>query len=283
MKRGVPRLHLVCSSLLLGFLFRRQLGLDWDSPRSDETLDERDTKWTKDTVLTFGLLGLFVLSLSIAPPQTWRDTARVFGTAVLFAGAFFGVGALIGFLLGVPRSLQGKGAPRPDSTGSVKDMSHSSSTDANSSRYAESKSAEGAIYATNTNLEEISDWLTKIIVGLGLINLKTIPGQLKTLAWYFSQFCDSRICESVSLAIILYFFTCGFFLAYLMTRLYLTGAFTRADRAAALERAQKRTDANNSAASAMQEAPSDQLIATQLIYAWIGRPFVDGAWASQGR
>ena len=34
----------------------------------------------------------------------------------------------------------------------------------------------------NTNLTEISDWLTKIIVGLGLINLKQIPSLTKRAA-----------------------------------------------------------------------------------------------------
>jgi hypothetical protein len=254
--------ELVAVGLVLSFIFRQRLGFHSANPRPDESLDERDTRWTRDTVLSFGilgLLGLLVLSLSVAPLQTWREAARVFGVAAMYAGAFFGIGAFIGFLFGIPRSLQGKGAPKPDSTKSTQDTKDSiAAKDAGSGSGAK-QTPENAIYATNTNLEEISDWLTKIIVGLGLINLKTVPGQLMAMAHYFSQSCDSRICESVALAIILYFFTCGFFLAYLMTRLYLMGAFSRADRSAALERAQRRNEINTKVAQVMREAESSAL------------------------
>ena len=37
------------------------------------------------------------------------------------------------------------------------------------------------------------------------------------------------------MGVMIYFFVCGFFLGYLMTRLYLTGAFTRADKDGTVE------------------------------------------------
>ena len=94
-----------------------------------------------------------------------------------------------------------------------------------------------ATYASNTNLEQISDWLTKIIVGVGLINLKNFPSYLKATATYFGSLSSCgqgyvAIPDSVSLATLLYFFVCGFFFAYLLTRLALPAAFSRADRAA---------------------------------------------------
>lgn len=59
------------------------------------------------------------------------------------AAAFFG-GAILGFLFAVPKSLSIPDGPK----------------------------LQGANrYKTNTNLEEVSDWLTKIILGLGLVNI----------------------------------------------------------------------------------------------------------------
>src|SRR5215207_3296326 len=77
-------------------------------------------------------------------------TERIFSSAFLeiFAvgsiafGAAFGVGALVGFLFGIPRRFQREG----------------------------SDPALGGL-VVNTNLEQISDWLTKIIVGVGLVEI----------------------------------------------------------------------------------------------------------------
>jgi len=60
---------------------------------------------------------------------------------LFLAGASTVAGSLVGFLFGVPQYR------RPD---------HSSTRNANSTT------------TPNTNLEQISDWLTKIIVGVGL-------------------------------------------------------------------------------------------------------------------
>ncbi len=171
-----------------------------------------DVRRTQTAILSFTLIGvaaLLLFTLTSVSPFSWNSCARLTGIGILYAGAFFCVGAFAGFLFGIPRSLQGKsrGKDKP----------------------GESSDTGQPKYATNTNLEEISDWLTKIIVGLGLVNLKNVPDLLKKTAWYFANFCGKDICEAVAMAVILYFFICGFFLGYLMTRLYLTGAFTRAE------------------------------------------------------
>jgi len=85
----------------------------------------------------------------------------------------------------------------------------------------------------NTNLEEISDWLTKIIVGLGLYELKRIPTWIGELARVFAsslQRSDQE--QGVFGAAIVFFLICGFLMGYLVTRLYLQGALGRADLAA---------------------------------------------------
>ncbi len=87
----------------------------------------------------------------------------------------------------------------------------------------------------NTNLEEISDWLTKMLVGVGLTQLYKVPGQLKTLTDYIAEGLKgpegtSLILvapEAFALGVIVYFLFVGFLFGYLWTRFVLTGALTR--------------------------------------------------------
>jgi len=82
---------------------------------------------------------------------------RIIGGLLLFAFAAVAAGAATGFLFGIPRTLQGN------------------------------TPTESTSYQVNTNLEQISYWLTKIIVGLGLIKLKTIPDRVMEMNRYVSE------------------------------------------------------------------------------------------------
>jgi hypothetical protein len=86
----------------------------------------------------------------------------------------------------------------------------------------------------NTNLEEISDWLTKILVGVGLTQLTEMPEKFWGAAGRFvgalGGQAGSIAVQAVATALILHFLATGFFFGYLLTRLFLTGAFTRAER-----------------------------------------------------
>jgi hypothetical protein len=213
--------------LLVAWIFGKRWGL-WNYVRDnretaiegahfqeqDETQTDKDVRRTTISIAIFGgvgLLSICLLAVAAITPFSWKHFCKVIGLGFIYAGAFFGAGALVGFLFGIPRSLQGGRSKQGSSGADV--LSH----------------GVNPAFATNTNLEEISDWLTKIIVGLGLINLKAVPGLLKTAAWYFGNFCGTEFCEAASLGLILYFAVCGFFLGYLITRLFLTGAFTRAE------------------------------------------------------
>ena len=80
----------------------------------------------------------------------------------------------------------------------------------------------------NTNLVEISDWLTKIIVGVGLFQLSTLPGKLKSLAGYFATaFGTPAAPPSLVMAILGYFAIFGFLLGYLWARIYLAEEFAQ--------------------------------------------------------
>lgn len=193
---GVLFLVLVATTLIL---FGKKWGL-WVEEDSYDDKGERDVGWTRSVIMSFsffGLVALYVFSACVQSPFSWTRFGHIAGVGSLYAGAFFAAGALMGFLFGIPRSLR---------AGARIDRNHDQLNTQGGNEDQRSN------YTANTNLEEISDWLTKIIVGLGLINLKTIPGQLKTAAWYFANFCGKDYCESVAFAVMLYFSICGFFL-----------------------------------------------------------------------
>jgi len=76
-------------------------------------------------------------------------------------------------------------------------------------------------------LEDISDWLTKILVGAGLVQLAVLPAQLGRLAEFFHA--SMPLTSEAVLMIILNFFVLGFMGSYLLTRLFLTEAFQTAE------------------------------------------------------
>ena len=117
-------------------------------------------------------------------------------------------GALLGLLFGIPRSLQ---RARPDGE--------------------ESGGPVSTGYRANTNLEEISDWLTKIIVGVSLTQLGEIQtqvvGLVSGIADGFGGTVEARafVAGLLTLAVI-----AGFLSGYLLARLYLPRALLEADR-----------------------------------------------------
>jgi len=134
----------------------------------------------------------------------WKglSTLGIIGTV---AGASFVLGFLIGFLFGVPRTVE-------------------------SSDTALNKSSTPTRIQANTNLEQISDWLTKILVGVGLTQIIPILKFFKTkvvdnLAPGFdllniqnvSDYKPSYLAISITIAVITYFSVSGFIIGYFYT------------------------------------------------------------------
>jgi hypothetical protein len=141
----------------------------------------------------------------------------VAGVAFATAGAALLSGALLGFLFGIPRTLQ-------------------QGTDANANQQngdGTKNDSKSIGYQVNTNLEQISDWLTKILVGVGLTQLVAIPSFLQKFAEFtapgLGNFSNSKV---FAVALLIYFLICGFLISYLWTRLFLAGAFRQADLSA---------------------------------------------------
>lgn len=99
------------------------------------------------------------------------------------------VGAFIGFIFGIPR------------TPAAKDSEN---------------------IAANTNLEEISDWITKIIVGVSLVQLNQLSGGIVELGNTLAHGMGNHPSSFVfSVSTMIFYFVGGFFLGYLWSRIYL--------------------------------------------------------------
>ncbi len=145
-------------------------------------------------------------------------------TAAMWAFACLCTGGFVGFLFGIPRLAT---QPERESAAPAR---------AAAARGAENAAGalSGAGWQSNSNLVEISDWLTKIIVGLGLIHLKDLPLASQRLASHVAaSFGDAAPAqfEAFLLALMIAFSLLGFVTGYLYTRIFLQGALRRAEDA----------------------------------------------------
>ena len=69
------------------------------------------------------------------------------------------------------------------------------------------------------------DWLTKILVGVGLTQIGKIPSALRSLAGHISKSFGVSGNDVFSVSMVLYFSTLGFLTGYLLTRLFLQQEF----------------------------------------------------------
>lgn len=114
----------------------------------------------------------------------------IFATLFFVAGAAFTLTNMIGFLFGIPRTTV----------------------------IAESEKSKSR-YIGNDNLLQVSDWLTKIILGLGLTQIHEIAHLLKKIA-IFVRTNTGLNNEALIVLIILYYACLGFLFGYLWTRVY---------------------------------------------------------------
>jgi hypothetical protein len=126
----------------------------------------RTTRWVDEfsprdfalslVVVVMALIVLFVLAcmaLGWAQSCNWNQFLKITVAAGSISLACGGVGALLGFLFGLPRSLP-------------------ATSDRNRGLHG---------YLDNTNLLDVSDWLTKIIVGLSLVQIGRLPSAVGRL------------------------------------------------------------------------------------------------------
>jgi hypothetical protein len=99
------------------------------------------------------LFALACAALGWAQSCNWNQFLKITVAAGSISLASGGFGALLGFLFGMPRSLPETSHQNPGLHG----------------------------YLDNTNLLDVSDWLTKIIVGLSLVQIGKLPRAVSQL------------------------------------------------------------------------------------------------------
>ncbi|GAA0907263.1 hypothetical protein [Virgisporangium aurantiacum] len=158
------------------------------------------------TELIWGIVSVGVGAGAIVIYAVSADQfASVLASAFMLAAASAVAGGLLGFLFGVPRAAAGPG-----------------SDGAPSSRR----------YRANTNLEQISDWLTKILVGVGLVQFDQLiffGGRL--LRGVAPALGGTSTSVPFGGALLCYFTILGFLGGWLLTQLYLGRALSSADHA----------------------------------------------------
>lgn len=102
-----------------------------------------------------------------------------------------------------------------------------------------------ASYQPNTNLTQVSDWLTKIIIGVGLVQFSQLAKTIGKLGDSLSSSLGgSPTGKPYGIALVVGYFVIGFLVSYLYTRLRLQWAFAQADRGAFEEIIEDRDNAD---------------------------------------
>jgi hypothetical protein len=142
-----------------------------------------------------GLVGVGIYAFVV-------ERMQVFAVGAAVATAAYVLGILTGFLFGIPRALT-------------------------------RNSSKDEAFEDNTNLEQISDWLTKIIVGVGLIEVGSwVPG-IQSLgdsvgaAMVGGNNVATYGADVFAIALMLFALISGFLLMYINTRTTLRRRFTQ--------------------------------------------------------
>ena len=195
--------------------------------KNEQSAQPKPTRSKAETVLTqyyrvffvAAAIGLGAILLFPLQAASLAQYFSVFTTGLLFAAAFLAVGSLAGFLFGIPYANKEDGS-QPEEPAAVR----MSETIPNP--------AVGVFkpYRPNTNLEQISDWLTKILVGVGLVQLAQLPGALQAFNLYVAPALGGwKSSGFFGVAILIYFLVLGFLLLFLWTRVNLPLLYAQSD------------------------------------------------------
>lgn len=176
------------------------------SKKKDKTLDIPQLGGVLENLkLSFfcglGIIVLFALqAFKVFQPSSWSQVISIAGVGFLIAVAFLFFGMFIGFIFGIPRILSQESRPlEPYSS--------------------EEKQYHNNLYGENSNFDQISDWLTKILVGVGLTQLIRVPAALQQYSEYIGPALgDFPSSGTFGIAILIFFSVDGFFIGYLWTR-----------------------------------------------------------------
>lgn len=165
-----------------------------------------------------GFLLVALLALFFVYSSSWKQSSAM----LIWAFGICSVGTIVGFLFAIPRVVSDVASPRPTQ---LPGFSHSNV------ELSLVEEVRRHRLAANTNLEQVSDWLTKIIVGVGLVELTKIPALLDRLAKVMApSFGDPTEAVSVAIGVVLLFSAGGFLIGYVTTRAFLPHILQAAEK-----------------------------------------------------
>jgi hypothetical protein len=149
-----------------------------------------------------------------------RPSTRLVTLELMVGASALSVGALLGFLFGIPRTLtrdapaEGGGAQGSGGAG-----------DAN---------AHTLSYQPSTNLEQVSDWLTKILIGVGLVEFDKASEALGRVGRRVQEQVGPGVpgADVLTQAVIIVLAVVGFLASFLWTRIYYGAIQAGADHQA---------------------------------------------------
>ncbi|MGA8496498.1 MAG: hypothetical protein WB764_13530 [Xanthobacteraceae bacterium] len=154
--------------------------------------------------------------------DSWTHLFQVFfqvlAIGIVVAGACAMVAWLLGLLFGIPKSIATLGVP----------IQAPNPAPANSTQ-SDSRQPTSRV---NTNLEDVSDWLTKTLIGVGLTQLTSMPHTL----WHYATILDQASLKSEGGGAVFILSVAaaggagGFWVGYVTTRTFLTLLFDLFDK-----------------------------------------------------
>jgi hypothetical protein len=158
------------------------------------------------SILLMILTGTFATAaILLLAAYAWNERAfEVFAVGALMALAVTGIASVVGFLFGLPRYSD---SPGPDGL----------------SIAAEARAA--GLYVPSNNLEQVSDWLTKLLLGAGLVQLgrvgRWLGGFIDGVAGAFTT--DSTITSTarvLAASLLAFYSAFGFLFGYIVTSIW---------------------------------------------------------------
>jgi PASTA domain-containing protein len=158
-------------------------------------------------VITVGMLVAMIVIAVLIGRDSRHDGAGV--TAFLLFVAAMAVGAAAGFLFGLPRAR-------------VADLAADPGVPA---------TRASTFYLTNSNMIKVSDWLTTIVIGLGLVNIGKVVPALRDLGHALRDpLGGTAYAGAVGIAVLVVGLIAGFILNYLWTSIRMRELLEEAER-----------------------------------------------------
>ncbi len=187
---------------------RRRPLLDWLADFAFGRLDDGPGKFVLRLLAFVWAMVFLGLASLLAPAAVhvlageYRQALTVLGVGLFLAGAATATGSMLGFLFGVPKV--------------AKDHPHDDDAD------GEKEPA----YVPNTNLETISDWLTKIIVGVGLVEIRQVIAWVDQIGQVVGQAMGpAPAMRVIATSLLIHDLFMGFFQGFLVAYIYLPKVF----------------------------------------------------------